>query len=71
MTIQAFELRDSAYAARRALRSGDVDGYLRRNKKWNTAHVRRLAQIIEPLLRTQCVAAAESLAIETLIKELA
>lgn len=69
MTIEPFQLRDAAYAARRAIRHGDVAAYLRRNKKWDTPTVHRLAVILEPLLSMHCTAKAESLAIETLIKE--
>jgi hypothetical protein len=70
MTIEPHQLRDSAYAARRALRHGDVNAYLRRNRKVDTPTVRRLAQIIEPLLLIHCTAQAEALAIETYLKEL-
>jgi hypothetical protein len=69
MTIEPYQLRDAAYAARRAIRHGDVGAYLRRNKKWDTPTVRRLAVIIEPLLAMHCVAKAEDLAIETYLKE--
>lgn len=63
------ELHMAAYAARRAIRSGNVDGYLRRNKHVDTPAVRRLCVIIEPLLTMHCIAQAETLAIETYLKE--
>jgi hypothetical protein len=63
------DLRPATYAARRALRSGNVDGYLRRNKRVDTPTVRRLCVIIEPLLTVHCIAKAETLAIETYLKE--
>lgn len=70
MTIEPHQLRDAAYAARRAIRHGDVGAYLRRNKKWDTPTVRRLAVVLVPLLSMHCAAKAEALAIETVIKEM-
>lgn len=70
MTLESFHFRPAAYAARRAIRSGDVAAYLRRYRKHDTPAVRRLAVIIEPLLTVHCIAKAEDLAIETYLKEL-
>lgn len=68
--IEPHQLRAEAYAARRAIRSGDVDGYLRRHKKLNTPRVRRFVVVIAPLLAMHCIAKADTLAIEIIIKEM-
>lgn len=69
MSAEPHTYHASVYAARRAIRTGSVDGYLRRNKKWDTPTVRRLAEIIDPMLTVHCIAKAEQLAIDQLLKE--
>lgn len=70
------EMRDECYIARRAIRSGHADKWLRDwERKLRTpipervARVHRLAQVLPPLLSQHCVAEAETRAIEQVIKE--
>lgn len=67
--IPDFAYHAAAYMARRAIRSGDIAGYLRRSKALNNRTVLRFTEILPPLLASHCIAEAEARAIEQIKKE--
>ncbi len=67
------ELRQEAYVARRAIRSGDAHAWLvryERTTKRPAERIQRLAELLAPLLLLHCVAKAEVIAIDELAREL-
>lgn len=59
--------RAAAYAARRAIRNGDPEAYIRTRKIMNKALVRQYVQVLPPLLAAHCIAKAETLAMDQII----
>lgn len=74
MTYDPTTLRECAYRARLAIRSGDAAKYLRRpanNRKGLPLDVVRIfVRVLPDLLQKHCIAEAERLACEIVNKEL-